>query len=208
MVRSSERGSDVERDGERRRDSTDQVPARWRRGRQHPSSYRYLLDLDVDLAEELDVRMRMVARPAVTAITFDVDPGDVRLAKWLSAAAGGPGLLIPHGVLAVNVSVGDRTAAELVGTGDLLQPWQSDDEELLVCDIGWRALVPSRFAVLDRDFAQRVHPWPQITEVLLRRAGRRTRRLNVQRAIAAQPRLEVRLALLLWHLAARWGKVE
>jgi CRP-like cAMP-binding protein len=30
----------------------------------------------------------------------------------------------------------------------------------------------------------------------------------VQRAIAAQPRLEVRLALLLWHLAARWGKVE
>jgi CRP-like cAMP-binding protein len=32
--------------------------------------------------------------------------------------------------------------------------------------------------------------------------------LNVQRAIAAQPRLEVRLALLLWHLAGRWGKVE
>ncbi len=30
----------------------------------------------------------------------------------------------------------------------------------------------------------------------------------MQRAIAAQPRLEVRLALILWHLAARWGKVE
>jgi CRP-like cAMP-binding protein len=30
----------------------------------------------------------------------------------------------------------------------------------------------------------------------------------VQRAIAAQPRLEVRLALLMWHLAARWGRVE
>ena len=32
--------------------------------------------------------------------------------------------------------------------------------------------------------------------------------LDVQRAIACQPRLEVRLALMLWHLAARWGKVE
>ena len=30
----------------------------------------------------------------------------------------------------------------------------------------------------------------------------------MQRAIACQPRLEVRLALVLWHLAARWGKVE
>jgi hypothetical protein len=32
-------------------------------------SYQYLLDLDVELADELDVRMRMVARPAVTAMT-------------------------------------------------------------------------------------------------------------------------------------------
>jgi CRP-like cAMP-binding protein len=44
--------------------------------------------------------------------------------------------------------------------------------------------------------------------VLLRRCGRRARDLSVQRAIASQPRLEVRLTLLLWHLAARWGKVE
>jgi CRP-like cAMP-binding protein len=51
-------------------------------------------------------------------------------------------------------------------------------------------------------------PWPELTRGLLRRAAHRTRALNVQRAIAAQPRLEVRLSLLLWHLAARWGKVE
>ncbi len=65
-----------------------------------------------------------------------------------------------------------------------------------------------RFAVLDAGFAQRVRPWPQIMQALLRRVERRTRNLNVQRAIACQPRLEVRLALLLWHLAARWGRVE
>ena len=28
------------------------------------------------------------------------------------------------------------------------------------------------------------------------------------RAISCQPQLEVRLVLLLWHLAARWGRVE
>ena len=65
-----------------------------------------------------------------------------------------------------------------------------------------------RFAVLDAAFADRVRPWPQIAQALLRRVERRTRNLNVQRAIACQPRLEVRLALLLWHLAARWGRVE
>lgn len=190
-------------------DRADQIQSRWRsRPRPRPSSFRYLLDLDVELAEELDVRMRMVARPAVTAITFDVDPGDVKLGSWLASAAGGPGVLVVDGVLAIHVRVGDRVAAELTGTGDVLQPWRGDEEELLVCDIEWRALVPTRFALLDDEFAQRVHPWPQVTEALLRRAGKRNRRLNVQRAIAAQPRLDLRLALLLWHLAARWGKVE
>src|SRR5205085_7055550 len=57
-------------------------------------------------------------------------------------------------------------------------------------------------------FVKRVRFWPQIGLALLRRAGRRAINLDVQRAIAAQPRLEVRLALLLWHLAGRWGKVE
>jgi CRP/FNR family cyclic AMP-dependent transcriptional regulator len=153
--------------------------------------------------------MRMVARPNVTAVTFDVDVGEVGLSDWLAVAAPGPGVLVLDGVLAVNVRVGDRIAAELVGTGDLLQSsCSSEDDELLACDVGWRALAPTRFAVLDAAFTQRIHPWPQITQALLRRVGRRTHNLDVQRAIAAQPRLDVRLALLLWHLAARWGKVE
>ena len=62
--------------------------------------------------------------------------------------------------------------------------------------------------MLDAAFAERVRPWPQILLALLQRAARRAGDLDVQRAIASQPRLEVRLALLLWHLAARWGKVE
>ena len=176
--------------------------------RTRPRSYRYLLDLDLDLAEELDVRMRLAARPAATVVTFELDVGEVKLSESLAAAAPGPGVLILDGVLAVNVRVGDRVASELLGPGDLVEPSPPAEEELLTCNVGWRALGAMRFAVLDAAFAERVGPWPQIMQALLRRAERRTHGLNIQRAIASQPRLEVRLALLLWHLAGRWGRVE
>jgi CRP/FNR family cyclic AMP-dependent transcriptional regulator len=187
------------------------VHPRWATPRtppKRPTSNHYLLDLDVDLAEALDVRMRLAARPAVTASTFESDAGEIPLAERLTEAASGPGVLMLEGVLAVNVRVGDRIAAELMGPGDLIEPGELGEEELLACVIGWRALVPIRFAVLDAAFAERVRPWPQITQALLRRVERRARNLNVLRAITSQPRLEVRLALLLWHLASRWGRVE
>jgi hypothetical protein len=173
-----------------------------------PTRYRYLLDLDADLADELDVRLRLVARPAVTAVTIEVEVGEVELADWLAAAHPGPGVLLLDGILAGHFRVGDRVAAELVGAGDLIQPRGRADEEILGCDVSWRALLHSRVAVLDGGFVERIQPWPQISSALLRRVARRTRSLNVQRAITAQPRLEIRIALFLWHLASRWGKVE
>ena len=72
---------------------------------------------------------------------------------------------------------------------------------------GTRSL-PTRLALLDDAFAERVKPWPQISRELLSRACMRAADLDVQRAITSQPRLEVRLTLLLWHLAGRWGRVE
>jgi CRP/FNR family cyclic AMP-dependent transcriptional regulator len=188
------------------------VHLRWATRQRSPeprsSSNQYLLDHDVDLAEVLDVRMRLVARSAATAVIFDADVGDLRLSEHLASATPGPGVLVLDGVVAVNVQVGDRIAAELLGPGDLVEPSQHEAEDLLACATEWRGLVPTRFALLDGEFAQRVRPWPQLMQALLRRVERRTRNLNVQRAIASQPRLEVRLALLLWHLAARWGRVE
>ncbi len=187
------------------------VHPRWakvREPREASSSYHYLLDLDLDLADTLDVRMRLVARPAATAFTFECDVGEIGMSPRLTDAAPGPGVLVLDGVMAVNTRVGDRVAAELLGSGDVIEPTQSEEDELLACVVSWRALVPMRFAILDSAFAERVHPWPQIMQALLRRTERRARSLNVQRAIASQPRLEVRLALMLWHLAARWGRVE
>ena len=39
------------------------------------SSYRYLLDLDDDMAQEFDLRMRVVARQVATAVVMDVPAG-------------------------------------------------------------------------------------------------------------------------------------
>jgi hypothetical protein len=172
------------------------------------SSYCYLLDADTDLAEEFDNRMRMVARRAATVVVFEIPVGDCDPAQWTVAGHGAPGLLLLDGVLAVDVHVGDRTATELMGAGDLVQPWEPGPDELLERSACWHVLLPGRVAILDAGFAERVRPWPQILVALLRRAGKRASDLDVQRAIASQPRLEVRLTLLLWHLAARWGKVE
>lgn len=172
------------------------------------ASFQCLLDLDADLADELEPDTRRLARAAATALTFEVEAGQLGLGDRFAPASGGPGLLLLNGVLALNIRVGDRISAELVGGGDLLQPMANQADQLLACDVGWRALTPVHFALLDRSFAKRVRFWPQLTQALLARAGRRVISLDVQRAISAQPRLEVRLALLLWHLAGRWGKVE
>jgi hypothetical protein len=154
--------------------------------------------------------MRIVARRSATVVTFVAEPGMLDLERWLQTTAGGPGLLILSGAVVSYARVLDRVVAEVVGSRDLLHYPAGDRtaEGFLDCDRSWSTLQPTRFAILDGRFADHVRRWPQITHALLRREERRLEQLAVQRAIAAQPRLEVRLLLLLWHLAARWGKLE
>jgi CRP-like cAMP-binding protein len=110
--------------------------------------------------------------------------------------------------MTVETSVADRTVTELLGSGDLLQPPEPGTDEMVERASSWKALAPSRMALLDGEFVERVRSWPQIVRVLFRRGERRAADLDMLRAISCQPKLEVRLVLLLWHLAARWGRVE
>ena len=171
--------------------------------------YCYLFDVDEDLAAGLDLRMRLVARPLVAARVQDISPGEFDLVPLLAQLRGGLGLLLVDGVVALDVQVGDRTVSELIGAGDLLAPWSSDDDVVLLASETYsRALVRTRVAVLDQAFADGIRPWPQIVHALLRRAVRRTMELNVHRAATSHPRADARIALLLWHLAERWGVVQ
>ena len=56
-----------------------------------------------------------------------------------------------HNVL-LGLNIFDR---DVTRAGDLLQVWTREEEDLLACEIGWRALVPTRFAMLDAGFVER-----------------------------------------------------
>jgi CRP/FNR family transcriptional regulator, cyclic AMP receptor protein len=193
-------------------------PLRWparpgtgRTGPETPRSsplYTYVLDADAGLAQEFDLRGRIAARQLATAKLVQLAVGECELGPWFEAARKGPGLLMLDGLLVFETCTGDRIAAELIGPGDLLQAPHLITDELLERMCHWRVLWPTRVAVLDGDFAERVRPFPQLNRALLRRVCGRAAELDVLRAISSQPRLEVRLVLLLWHLSARWGRVE
>ncbi len=173
-----------------------------------PPLFAYLLDLDTDLAEELELRMRLSARQHATARILHADTGECDLSSWFTAVGDGPGVMIIDGLLALDTCVAGRTICELLGPGDLLQPPAELEDDMVDRESSWHALTPTRLVLLDGAFVERVHSWPQLLRTLFRRSERRVADAGTLRAIACQPKLEVRLVLLLWHLAARWGRVE
>ncbi len=121
----------------------------------------------------------------------------------------GIGLLVLDGLLIRRVGISGSFGAELLGEGDLLRPWQGEDAEpTLPHTTGWKVLQPARVAVLDRAVAHRFARYPELTGRLVARALERSRNLAMNMAIVHQSRIHVRLHMLLWHLADRWGFVR
>jgi CRP-like cAMP-binding protein len=65
-----------------------------------------------------------------------------------------------------------------------------------------------RIAVLDRRAAARLARYPELTGRLVAKALERSRNLATAMAIAHHARVELRLHMLFWHLADRWGRVR
>jgi CRP/FNR family transcriptional regulator, cyclic AMP receptor protein len=170
--------------------------------------HTYLLDADDELAEQFDLRTRLAVRQGTTVKVLEAPVGECDLEPLLSAVGAGLGLLVLDGLLAYETRVGERTATELIGAGDLLQPGADGTDAMLERTDSWRALWATKLGLLDAEFVERARPWPQILQSLLRRASRRAADIDALRAITCHPRLEVRLDLVFWHLAARWGRVE
>jgi CRP/FNR family transcriptional regulator, cyclic AMP receptor protein len=118
------------------------------------------------------------------------------------------GFLMLDGLLARDVVLVGHTCTELLGEGDVLQPWVPSTEEGLVrYHVLWHVLSPTRLAVLDDGFARKLAAWPQVMAALLERAIRRTLRMSVHQALLQLSPVETRLLVLFWHLAERWGRV-
>ena len=128
---------------------------------------------------------------------------------WENTIREGIGLLVLDGLLLRRVSVGGRHGAELLGEGDVIRPWQGEDSAFGPSrSTGWRVLEPTRVAVLDVHAARRMAAYPELTGRLVGRALERARHLVVNMAIVHQAKVNVRIEMLLWHLADRWGRVR
>ena len=172
------------------------------------SSSVQLLDIDRDLARELDPRRAREASQRLYARAIEIPRGRWYPNPDIFAGTRPIGLLLLEGLLVREASVADHPSAELLGPGDVLRAWDDEDtEELLPRMIEWSALTTARVALIDHAFAIRAAQWPEVFAALLDRSARRAERLVVLQAIAHMTRVDDRLLALLWCLAERWGRV-
>src|SRR3954469_7136241 len=167
-----------------------------------------VLDADPDLTRDLDPADLLRARAHAVASAVILRPGECDPWEWIDSPDGHLGLLVVEGILAREVTLLGRTSVELVAE-DLLRPWDDAESHLSVPQtVAWTVHRRALVAVLDHRFAERVAPWPGIATALVTRALARAQWLAVHLAILENPRVDVRLMLLMWYLADRWGKVE
>jgi CRP/FNR family transcriptional regulator, cyclic AMP receptor protein len=167
-----------------------------------------VLELDPALAEGVPAALRERAVDECVARQLALPTGRWRGAPALNGHDGGIGLLVLEGLLVRRVGIEGRFGAELLGEGDLLRPWEGEEElPTLPMTTAWRVLEPAKVAVLDEDFATNLANYPQLAGRLVGRAVGRSRNMAVNMAIVHQARVDARLHMLFWHLAGRWGKV-
>jgi CRP/FNR family transcriptional regulator, cyclic AMP receptor protein len=160
-----------------------------------------------EIVEHLDPEQREQARRQLVADLVVAKAG-----RWTpevpTDAPGHLGLLVLDGLLSRDVILEKPLATELVGQGDLLRPSDRDGADAPVpFEVSWTVLEPARFAVLDPVFARTLGQWPSAMAAVLRGASNRAHSLAITLAVSNLRRVDVRLLMLLWYLADRWGRV-
>ncbi len=165
---------------------------------------------DPDLGSDLDADAREAAGKTCTARIITLEEGCWKAEDVASSERRGWfGFLVLSGALCRRVSQAELYGSELLGAGDLLRPWDRiGDWTSLPVGSDWTVVKPTQLAVLDREFARRASPFPDLAASLIGRALQRSRYLAVLTAIVGQPRVETRLHMLFWHLADRFGRVR
>jgi hypothetical protein len=153
-------------------------------------------------------RLKAAIRDCV-AETYECPAGSWSPPDGIVEESIGIGFLILDGLVARRVGVAGRFGAELLGDGDLLNPFHGADVATSLPRTGkWRVLRASRMAILDSEFAVRATRYPEVVSALVTRALRRSRHIATNMAIVQQPRIDLRLHMLFWELADRWGTVH
>jgi CRP/FNR family cyclic AMP-dependent transcriptional regulator len=167
-----------------------------------------LLDADPDLGRLMSAEQLEQARRQLKIREHVVEPGPWEGERLREAGAEHVGLLLLGGLMTRELVLADNVAAELIGPGDLVRPWQAAGPERLVpYEIRWTALERTQLAVLDRRFAALLPRYPQVNAMLIDRLTERSQRLSLMQSISQLNGVDRRLLTLFWHLAERWGRV-
>jgi len=167
-----------------------------------------VLDEDLGLAAAIDPARRVQARIRAIAPLLELPIGSWQPPQCARRPGRDLGLLVLSGLLLRDVQLAGRRFVELRGPEDLLRPWDdAADVTSVSARPSWTAREPTRLAWLDGDFASEIASWPEITSVLIERATRRARLLSFRLAILELRHVHLKVLLLLWHLADRWGRV-
>jgi DNA-binding transcriptional ArsR family regulator len=168
-----------------------------------------LLDSDPDLAIGIPPEQADAARSRAMAAVIELEPPSWDTEPVVARAEPGwLGLFVLDGLLLRRVEVGKRSACELFGPTDLIRPWDTDGEyDPLPISVRWLVLKRTRLAVLDTSFVLRIAPWPTMSSRIVSRVAQRARYLTLTQAVTHLPRAYVRLLILFWLLAERWGTV-
>jgi CRP/FNR family transcriptional regulator, cyclic AMP receptor protein len=171
-----------------------------------PSRAVRVLDADPDLGAGVPPAQWEPASRASTAPVFTFERGPWRFSP--PPEHGGFGALILDGLILIRIDAGTRSHLEMLGSGDVISPWVGSGPELSAPSVATTSVVArTRIALLERRFALRTARWPEIHAALLQRCIERARRLSLQSAINALPRIEERVEVTLWELAYRFGRV-
>lgn len=171
-----------------------------------PAATAPVLALDPALAADVPPDEREPAREQAWARVLTVDGDGARFAADPARFDGWLGLLVLDGFALRDDDAGTRSS-ELLGPGDVVPPWaMRGDPRKPGARASLRGLGTVRVALLDRDFAARIRPWPQLGGALLDRAVSRSILRAVQRDLRTSPAPDHdRVWRLILHAAARWG---
>lgn len=167
-----------------------------------------VLDADPELGERLPAEEFDAARSGLLARVVTVESGAWSPEQsWSEDEHPALGLLVLEGLLTRQIKVAGRPSTELLGSGDLLRPWDQDADMGIPVEVSWKALSRTRLAVLDQRFLLTACRWPGVVDAITARAVRHSRWLSFQLGLKQIMRVEGRLLVLLWALSERWGVV-
>ena len=164
-----------------------------------------LVEEDPDLLKGIDSNAAESIRRVAGVSVIEYETGPFRGTPLPTPTFG---FFVLDGVITRGVVIQGRRSAELLGPGDVLRPTASDEVDSSVpFDVSWEFLEPSRVALLDHEFAAAVSEWPEFISTLMDRIMRRAHALAFHVAVSHLKLVEMRLLVILWYYADRWGRV-